>query len=61
MTVTELREILEKFEKEGNGSREICVVSATNCEPISEYTNKWTTTDISAYIDGVDGTLTISD
>ena len=61
MTVTELREILEKLEKKGEGDREICVVSSENCEPISEYFGKWTTTDISAYIDGVDGTLTISD
>lgn len=60
MTITELREQLEMLEKQGHGDREISVVSAENCEPISTYYNKWTT-DIDVYIDGGDGTLTISD
>lgn len=60
MTVTELREILKKFEEEGEGEREICVVSSQYCEPISKYFGKWTT-DISAYLDEIDGTFTISD
>jgi hypothetical protein len=60
MTIRELREKLERLEKLGEGDREICVVSAQNCESISEYFNKWTT-DIDIYLDGRDGTLTISD
>ena len=59
MTITELREMLENLERKGKGNCEICVVSA-NCEPISEYYEKWTT-DVGAYFDNVDNTFTISD
>jgi hypothetical protein len=61
MTVTELKTILEKFEKEGKGDCKICVVSSSACEPISEYYNKYVTDDIDAYFDSVDGTVTITD
>lgn len=60
MTVTELRKMLEKLEKDGHGDAEISVVSSANCEPISEYYDKWTT-DIAPYFDEIDGTFTICD
>lgn len=60
MTVKELKEILEKAIKDGHGDAEISIVSSANCEPISEYYDKWTT-DIAPYFDEIDGTFTISD
>lgn len=60
MTVSELRKQLEAFEKEGKGGCQICVIRS-DCEPISIYYDKYTTDDIEAFYDDVDGTITISD
>ena len=59
MTVSELKKQLEKFEKEGKGDCLICIVNS-ECEPISQYSDKFTTDDIDAYYDGCDGTITIT-
>ena len=60
MTVSELRKQLEALEKEGKGECQICIVRS-DCEPISEYYDKYTTDDIEAYYDSTDGTVTITD
>ena len=61
MTVNELKKQLEIFEKEGKGECQICVVSSINCESISQYYDKYTTSDIEVYFDNTDGTITITD
>lgn len=59
MTVTELREFLQEQEKLGRGDNLICVVSS-QCEVTDDYTKKFTT-EIDAYYDPLDGTITIVD
>ena len=60
MTVSELKRQLEKLEKEGKGECKICIVRS-DCEPISQYYDKYTTDDIEAYFDSIDETVMITD
>ena len=59
MTVSELKKQLEKLEKEGKGDCLICIVDS-ECEPISRYSDKFTTNDIDVYYDSYDGTIMIT-